>query len=160
MPGSPPKATLGASRFKKTRSNKFLTAFLRHSADFCRFWEPSKSEAASNTAQLKSIRRLFGALRRPKGETNWFWKASGKNTNYGSKINAQMDGFWWLGTTFGVILFAYFTLSPFLKKIEKSMPKLMPKGSFLVPKPKLGRPRIDWFDNFCGFLRIPKIIDF
>ena len=36
-----------------------------------------------------------------------------------------MGGFRWLGTTFGVILFAYFTLSPFSENIEF----LMKKGS-------------------------------
>ena len=48
----------------------------------------------------------------------WF----GINMNIWWKIDAKMGGFWWLGTTFGVILFAYFTLSQFLKKFEKSMP--------------------------------------
>ena len=39
------------------------------------------------------------------------------------KIDAKIEAFWWLETTFGVIFFAYFTLSPFLKKVEKSMKK-------------------------------------
>ena len=37
-------------------------------------------------------------------------------------------------TTFGVILFAYFKLSPFLKQIEKSMPKAAPKVLFFDEK--------------------------
>ena len=38
-----------------------------------------------------------------------------------------MSAFWWLGTTFGVILFAYFTFSSFSEKIEKSMQKMFSK---------------------------------
>ena len=38
-----------------------------------------------------------------------------------------MDGLRWLRTTFGVILFAYFTLSSFLEKVGKTMPKGFPK---------------------------------
>ena len=43
------------------------------------------------------------------------------------KIDAKSDAFWRLKTTFGVILFAYFTLSPFLEKIEKIDAKRAPK---------------------------------
>ena len=58
-----------------------------------------------------------------------------------------MDGFWWLGTTFGVILFAYFTLSPFLEKIEKSMPKGLPKSM------KIGL-KIDFWQTFGLLCRL------
>ena len=54
-----------------------------------------------------------------------------------------MDTFYCLGTTFGVILFAYFTLSQFLKKIEKSMPKGRPKVILFDEKTVLGRAMVD-----------------
>ena len=47
----------------------------------------------------------------------------GKNMKIWWKIDANIEGFWWLRTTFGVILFAYFTLLPFSGKAEKWMPK-------------------------------------
>ena len=46
---------------------------------------------------------------------------SEKNMQIAWKIHAKIKGFWWFRTTFGVILFAYFTLSAFSKKIKKSM---------------------------------------
>ena len=43
----------------------------------------------------------------------------GKNMKIQWKNDAKIEGFWWLRTTFGVILFAYNTLSPFSKKNQK-----------------------------------------
>ena len=50
-------------------------------------------------------------------------------------------------TTFGVILFAYFTLLPFSEKIEKSMQKGVPKVVCFGLKNDLGRPRVAWFGH-------------
>ena len=67
------------------------------------------------------------------------WRGFGKNMKFAWKIDAKIEGFWWLRTTFGVILFAYFTLSHFLKKIEKSMPKGRPKVELFDEKTVIGR---------------------
>ena len=72
----------------------------------------------------------------------------------------KMEGFWRLGTTFGVILSAYFTLSSFLKKLEKSMPKGNPQIVFFDEKWSLGRPRFDLFSHFCCFWWIEKSVIF
>ena len=84
----------------------------------------------------------------------------GKNMKIQWKNDAKIEGFWWLRTTFGVILFAYNTLSPFSEKVEKSMPKGSPKVEVFAPKTDLGRSRVDWFCHFGRFLRIRKIIVF
>ena len=84
----------------------------------------------------------------------------GKNMKIQWKNDAKIEGFWWLRTTFGVILFAYNTLSPFSEKNEKSMPKGSPKVEVFAPKTDLGRSRVDWFCHFGRFLRIRKIIVF
>ena len=76
------------------------------------------------------------------------------------KTDVKIEAFWWLRTTFGVILFAYFTLSAFSKKVEKSMPKWRPKVADFDPKCDLGRPMVDWFYHFRRFLKIRKIVDF
>ena len=76
------------------------------------------------------------------------------------KNDAKIEGFWWPRTTFGVIRFAYNTLSPFSEKVEKSMPKGSPKVEVFAPKTDLGRSRVDWFCHFGRFLRIRKIIVF
>ena len=74
-----------------------------------------------------------------------------------SKNQCKMYAFWWLGTTFGVILFAYFTLSPFLKKIGKSMPKGTSKVMFFGPKTRLGRHWVDLSGYFWRFMTVRKI---
>ena len=84
----------------------------------------------------------------------------GKNMKIKWKIGPEIEGFWWLRTTFGVIVFAYFTLSAFSKKVEKSMPKWRPKVVDFDPKCDLGRPRVDWFYHVRRFLKIRKIVDF
>ena len=53
-----------------------------------------------------------------------------------------------------------FTLSPFLKKVEKSMPKGSPQIVFFDEKCPLGRPRVDLFSHFGCFLRVRKITVF
>ena len=63
------------------------------------------------------------------------WRGFGKNMKIEWKIDAKIEAFWWLKTTFGVILFAYFTLLPFLEKARKSMPKESPQVVFFVQKP-------------------------
>ena len=83
-----------------------------------------------------------------------------KNMKIRWKNDAKMRGFWWLRTTFGVILFAYNTLSPFSEKVEKSIPKGSPKVEVFAPKTDLGNPRVDWFCHFGRFWRIRKIIVF
>ena len=83
-----------------------------------------------------------------------------KNMKIEWKNDAKMRGFWWLGTTFGVIFFAYFTLLPFSKNTKKTMQKLMPKVVIFGSKTDLGRPRVDWFYPLWSFLMIRKIIDF
>ena len=88
------------------------------------------------------------------------WRGLGKNMKIWWKNDAKMEGFWWLGTTFGVILFAYFTLFRFSKKIEKSMPKGRPKVVIFDPKCDLGRSRVDLSDVFWRFWKIRKIDDF
>ena len=57
-------------------------------------------------------------------------------------MDANIDAFLWLKTTFGVILFAYFTLLLFSKKIKKSMQKVMPKIVIFDPKKDLWRPSV------------------
>ena len=54
----------------------------------------------------------------------------------------------WLRTTFGVILFAFFTLFQFSKKFEKSMPKGSPKVVIFDQKCDLGRSKVDLSDIF------------
>ena len=84
----------------------------------------------------------------------------GKNMKIWWKNDAKMEGFWWLGTTFGVILFAYFTLFRFSKRIEKSMPKGRRKVVIFGPKCDLRRSRVDLSDVFWRFWKIRKIDDF
>ena len=72
----------------------------------------------------------------------------GKNIKIEWKIDAKIEGFWWLRTTFGVILFAYFTLLPFSKNTKKTMQKWMPKVVIFDSKTDLGHPRVDWFHIF------------
>ena len=103
---------------------------------------------------LLSIDGHFDPRKMPSG------RGFGKNMKIEWKIDAKIEGFWWLRTTFGVILFAYFTLSAFSKQAEKSMPKWSPKVVVFGPKCDLWRPRVDWFYNFCRFLKIRKIVDF
>ena len=91
---------------------------------------------------------------------NALWEGVWKNMKIAWKIDAKIEGFWWLRTTFGVILFAYFTLLPFSKNIEKSMQKGMPKVVVFDPKTDLGRPRVDWLCHFGRFLRIRKSLFF
>ena len=75
----------------------------------------------------------------------------GKNMKIQWKNDAKIEGFWWLRTTFGVILFAYNTLSPFSEKVEKSMPKGSPKVEVFAPKTDLGRSRVTFWIIFHGF---------
>ena len=84
----------------------------------------------------------------------------GKNMKIEWKIDAKIEAVWWLKTKFRIILFAYFTLLPFLKNVRKSMPNESPKVMFFGPKTDLQRPRVHWFCNFGRFLRMRKIIDF
>ena len=63
-----------------------------------------------------------------------------------------MEGFWWLRTTFGVILFAFFTLFRFSKKIEKSMPKSM---IFDCSEPRLALYS-SLISHFCHFRKTSK----
>ena len=50
---------------------------------------------------------------------NGVWEWVRKKHQHLIKLEAKIEGFWWLRTTFGVILFAYFTLLPFSKKNRK-----------------------------------------
>ena len=84
----------------------------------------------------------------------------GKNMKIQWKTDAKIEGFRWLRTTFGVILFAYNTLSPFSEKIEKSMPKGSPKVEVFATQTDLGRPRVDWFCHLGRFLGVRKIVVF
>ena len=61
----------------------------------------------------------------------------GKSMKMWWKIDANIEGFWWLRTTFGVILFAYFTFLPFSEKSKNQCKKECQKLSFLVQKPTL-----------------------
>ena len=63
-----------------------------------------------------------------------------------------MITFCWSGTTFGVILFAYNTLSPFSEKVEKTMQKGTPKVISFGPKAAPEHPRFDFGpkNNICG----------
>ena len=85
---------------------------------------------------------------------------SGKNMKIRWKINAKMRGFWWPGTTFRIILFAYFTLSPFLKKVKKWMPKGMPKVILLDGKTVPGHHEFDQKQHFARFRKVQKKGDF
>ena len=103
---------------------------------------------------LLSIDGHFDPRKMPSG------RGFGKNMKIEWKIDAKIEGFWWLRTTFGVILFAYFTLLPFSKNTKKTMQKWMPKVVIFGSKTDLGRPRVDWFYPLWSFLMIRKIIDF
>ena len=103
---------------------------------------------------LLSIDGHFDPRKMPSG------RGFGKNSKIEWKIDAKIEGFWWLRTTFGVILFAYFTLLPFSKNIEKSMQKGMPKVGIFGPTTDPGRPRVDWFYYFRWLLKIRKMVDF
>ena len=52
----------------------------------------------------------------------------GKNLKIQWKMNRKMCAFWWLRTTFGAILFAYFTLLPFSKRKTKNQCKKVLKS--------------------------------
>ena len=82
---------------------------------------------------------------------------SGRGVGKNMKNQWKLNVFWWLGTTFGVILFAYFTLSAFLKHIEKSMPKVSPFCHVFGKKNSLERSRVALFINFAWFLMVRKI---
>ena len=115
--------------------------------------DPRETENRSNIA-LSSTGWHLDPLKMVSG------RGFGKNIKKQWTIDAKIEGFWWLRTTFGVILFAYNTLSPFSEKVEKSMPKGSPKVEVFAPKTDLGRSRVDWFCHFGRFLRIRKIIVF
>ena len=109
----------------------------------------------------KSVKNhTFGLRSAQSPSKNGFRKGFRKNMKIWWKINAKMDAFWWLGTTFGVIFFAYFTLSPFLKTIEKSMKKGTPKVMFFRQEMDLRGTRLDWFCNFRCFGAIRKSLIF
>ena len=64
---------------------------------------------------LLSIDGHFDPRKMPSG------RGVGKNMKIEWTINAKIEGFWWLRTMFGVILFAYFTLLPFSEKKERKI---------------------------------------
>ena len=70
-------------------------------------------------------------------------------------MDANSEAFCWLRTALGAILFAYFTLSSFSKKIGKSTQRRPKKVLFLIIKIDPWVPRVDGFGNFDGFRAVP-----
>ena len=143
--------SLGVRRWRSASTMTFGSHFGSDFFDF--FWKAENHEIDDpyNTLEgfciPKSVifRHIF----------HWFF-------NFFTKLQKRVwslqfhrfNGFWGCRTPFDVILFAYFTLSPFSKKIEKSMPKGMPKVEFFDPKSDLGRSMLEWLCHFGRFLMI------
>ena len=110
------------------------------------FWSPAGTQNRLTTA-------LLGLDRRRVPRKMISRRGVGKNMKSWWKIDAKMNAFWWLGTTFGVILFAYFTLSPFSKKVKKSMLKGCQKACFLYQEMRVS---VCDFLNTCPRVPAPR----
>ena len=101
------------------------------------FWpilRPSKSKWAPETTRKIQYGDFLVPLGGQKANKNNVLVGVWKYMKCWWEIDVKIEGFWWLGSTFGVILFAYFTLSPFSKNIEILMKKWSQNDAKSMPK--------------------------
>ena len=108
---APNRAQVGSGGVRREKVTHFESNFNRTFGSKGRFWDRRKIDNRFKILFV-SIDGHFDPRKMVSG------RGFGKNMKNRWKTDAKIEGFWWLGTTFGVILFTYFTFSPFWKSIR------------------------------------------